>query len=68
MKTLIDTIPSTKARQSFSAIITNAKINPIAISKKNKNIAVILSFKRYKELIKLEDVLYGKAAQLAIKE
>jgi len=59
---------STEARQSFSAIITSAEIEPITISKKNKDIAVVLSSQRYQELTKLEDILYGKAAQLAIKE
>jgi prevent-host-death family protein len=67
MRTLMKTMTSTEARQSFSAIITSAE-SPITISKKNKDIAVVLSSKRYQELTKLEDILYGKAAQLAIKE
>ncbi|WP_201342129.1 hypothetical protein [Abyssogena phaseoliformis symbiont] len=29
---------------------------------------MVLSSKRYQELIELEDILYGKAAQLTIKE
>ena len=62
------TMTSTEARQSFSAIITSAEIEPITISKKNKDIAVVLSSQWYQELTKLEDILYGKAAQLAIKE
>ena len=62
------TMTSTEARQSFSAIITSPEIEPITISKKNKDIAVVLSSQRYQELTKLEDILYGKAAQLAIKE
>ncbi len=41
---------------------------PVTISKKNKDIAVVLSSKRCQELTKLEDTLYGKADQLAIKE
>lgn len=62
------TMTSTEARKSFSTIITGAEIDPVTISKKNKDIAVVLSSKRYQELTKLEDILYGKAAQLAIKE
>lgn len=62
------TLTSTEARQSFSTIITSAEKEPVTISKKNKDIAVILSSKRYQELTRLEDILYGKAAQLAIKE
>lgn len=68
MRTLMKTMTSTEARQSFSTIITSAEREPITISKKNKDIAVVLSSKRYQELTKLEDILYGKAAQLAIKE
>ena len=62
------TMTSTQARQSFSSIIASAEKEPIAISKQNKDIAVVVSSKRYQELIKLEDILYGKAAQLAIQE
>ena len=68
METLMKTMTSTEARQSFSRIITRADKKPVTISKKNKAIAVVLSSKRYEELIRLEDVLYGKAAELAIKE
>jgi prevent-host-death family protein len=68
METLMKTLTSTEARQSFSTIITSAEKEPVTISKKNKDIAVILSSKRYQELTRLEDILYGKAAQLAIKE
>ena len=68
METLMKTMTSTEARQSFSRIITRADKEPVTISKKNKAIAVVLSSKRYEELIRLEDVLYGKAAELAIKE
>ena len=62
------TLTSTEARKSFSTIITSAEKEPVTISKKNKDIAVVLSSKRYQELTRLEDILYGKAAQLAIKE
>lgn len=61
-------INATKARQNFSSSIETVKKEPIIISKKNKNIAVIVSYERYKELEKIEDILYAKAAQLALKE
>jgi hypothetical protein len=38
------------------------------IATQDKDVAVIISSARYKELKKLEDILYGKAAELAIKE
>jgi len=62
------TITSTEARQSFSSVISTVDDEPVAISKQDKDVAVIISSARYKELKKLEDILYGKAAELAIKE
>jgi len=62
------TLTSTEARQNFSTVIPGLKDNPVIISKQDKEVAVILSSERYKELKKLEDILYGKAAELAIKE
>ncbi len=62
------TMSSTEARQNFSAVISGLKDDPVTISKQDKEVAVILSSARYKELKKLEDILYGKAAELAIQE
>jgi prevent-host-death family protein len=62
------TITSTEARQNFSALISALKDSPVTISKQDKEVAVMLSSERYKELKKLEDILYGKAAELAIQE
>lgn len=62
------TISSTLARQNFSDIITGVSTEEVTISKKNKDIAVIISSQRYKELTRLEDILYTKAAKLAIQE
>jgi prevent-host-death family protein len=68
MKTIIRTIMLTEARQNFSSVITNVGKHPIVISKRKKKIAVILSSRRYQELKRLEDILFGEAAQLVIKE
>lgn len=68
MSTLMKTMTSTEARQSFSTVITGVEKEPVTISKKKKDIAVVISSRRYKELKRLEDILYGKAAELAIKE
>lgn len=61
-------ITSTEARQNFSAVISSVEESPVTISKQDKDVAVIISSDRYQELKKLEDILYGKAAELAIKE
>lgn len=68
MEKHMKTMTSTQARQSFSSIITGAIKEPITISKKNQDIVVVLSSQRYRELTRLEDILYGKAAQLAVQE
>ena len=62
------TMTSTEARQCFSSVINTAKNEPVTISKKNKDIAVVISSRRYQELKKLEDILYGKVAKIAIEE
>ncbi len=61
-------LTATQARQNFSAVISGLENSPVIISKQDKEVAVILSAVRYKELKKLEDILYGKAAELAIQE
>ena len=62
------TITSTEARQNFSSVISSVENDPVIISKQDKDVAVIISSARYQELKKLEDILYGKAAELAIQE
>ncbi len=62
------TMTSTEGRQHFSSIISTVEEEPVTILKQDKSVAVILSSARYKELQKLEDILYSKAAELAIKE
>jgi PHD/YefM family antitoxin component YafN of YafNO toxin-antitoxin module len=61
-------LSSTEVRQNFIAILSAINVEPIIISKQDKEIAVVMSTQRYSELTRLEDILYGKAAELAIKE
>lgn len=62
------TMTSSEARQSFSTMLSTVSHEPVSISKKDKEVAVVISSARYKELKKLEDILYGKAAELAMQE
>ena len=62
------TITSTEARQNFSSVISTVETDPVTISKQDKDVAVIISSARYQELKKLEDILYEKAAELALQE
>jgi len=59
---------SSEARQSFSTMLSTVSHEPVSILKQDKEVAVVISSTRYKELKKLEDILYGKAAELAIQE
>ena len=61
-------LSTTEVRQNFSAVLSAINVEPISISKQDKEIAVVMSVQRYSELTRLEDILYGKAAELAIKE
>jgi hypothetical protein len=61
-------LSSTEVRQNFSAVLSEIEIEPVSISKQDKAIAVVMSPKRYNELKRLEDILYGKVAELAIQE
>ncbi|NKB60999.1 MAG: type II toxin-antitoxin system prevent-host-death family antitoxin [Gammaproteobacteria bacterium] len=63
------TMTSSEARQDFSAVIDRvADEETVTISRRNKDVAVMISSARYKELKRIEDILYVKAAELAIKE
>ena len=57
-----------EVRQNFGAILSAINVEPIGISKQDKEIAGVMSTQRYSELTRLEDILYGRAAELVIKE
>ncbi len=59
---------ATEAKQNFGKIMATVGTEPIGISKTSKDFAVLLSAERYKELKKFEDILYAKAAEIAISE
>ena len=65
---IMKTMTSSEARQSFSSMLFTVATEPVSISKQGKEVAVIISSVRHNELKKLEDILYGKAVELAIKE
>lgn len=68
MRKRMKTMTSTEARQNFSTVIHAVEDEPVTIVKQHKNVAVVLSSDRYQELKRIEDILYGKAAELAIQE
>jgi PHD/YefM family antitoxin component YafN of YafNO toxin-antitoxin module len=46
-------LSSTEVRQNFSAILSAINVEPIIISKQDKEIAVVMSTQRYSELTRL---------------
>lgn len=59
---------ASEARQGFSGLLGTVQQEPVTITKDTKEVAVMLEATRYHELKRLEDILYGKAAELAIAE
>jgi prevent-host-death family protein len=62
------TFSATDAKQNFGHLIATIDQEPVTIQKTNKDVAVVVSITRYQELKRMEDILYGEAAKLAIKE
>jgi len=62
------TLTSSEARQGFSSLLSTIEMEPVLITKDSKNVAVLITDTRYKELVRMEGILYAAAADLAIKE
>jgi len=62
------TLTSSEARQGFSSLLSTIEMEPVLITKDSKNVAVLITDTRYKELERIENILYAAAADLAIKE
>jgi len=62
------TLTSSEARQGFSSLLSTIEMEPVLITKDSKNVAVLITDTRYKELERIEGILYAAAADLAIKE
>ena len=62
-------LSATEAKQSLGEIMTSiGNEEPVTIQKQGKDFAVVLTTQQYQQLKRLEDILYGKAAELAIQE
>ena len=64
------TITATDMKQSFWARLQNVKTESITITKNNQNFAVLMDYNEYSHLKQLEeheDILFGLAANQAIK-
>ena len=62
------TMTATDAKQSFGSLLSMVEKEPVTIQKTNKDVAVVISAQQYQELKRMQDIVYGEAAKLAIKE
>jgi prevent-host-death family protein len=65
----MNVVTVSKMRDNLSGTLAEVSDDePITIQKNNKDIAVLISSTRYKELERIEDLLYKKAADIAFAE
>lgn len=65
----MNVVTVSKMRDNLSNTLSGVSDDePITIQKNNKDIAVLITSRRYRELKRVEDLLYAKAAELALAE
>ena len=65
------TITATNMKQSFWNVLKNIKNEPMIITKRRQNYAVLVDYNEYKHLKQLEeheDILFWLAAEKALKD
>lgn len=70
-RTLMNTITATNIKKSLWNSLSKVDTTPLVITKRNKNHAVLISYKQYshyKKLEEYEDILFWLAAKEAMKE
>jgi prevent-host-death family protein len=59
---------ATEAKNRFGQLLDTAMTEPVAIEKKGRPVAVLLSFTEYQRLVELEDRYWGQKAQYALEK
>jgi antitoxin Phd len=59
------TTSATEVKNRFGQVLESALIEPIAIEKSGRPVAVLLSMREYQRLIELEDRLWAEKARQA---
>ena len=54
------------AKNNFGQLIDTAMVEPVAIEKRGRRVAVLLSFVEYERLLEIEDRFWGEKALTAI--
>lgn len=60
-------VAATEAKNRFGHLLEMAMSEPVAIEKKDRTVAVILSFAEYQRLIDIEDRVWGEKALKALE-
>jgi prevent-host-death family protein len=55
------------AKNNFGQLIDTAMVEPIAIEKRGRRVAVLMSFVEYNRLMEMEDRFWGEKALAAIE-
>jgi prevent-host-death family protein len=59
---------ATEAKNKFGQILETAMSEPVAIGKKGRRVAVMMSMKEYQRLTDIEDRYWGEKALQAVRE
>jgi antitoxin Phd len=59
---------ATEAKNKFGQILETAMSEPVAIGKKGRRVAVMMSMKEYQRLTDIEDRYWGEKALQAVQE
>jgi len=59
---------ATEAKNKFGQLIEMAMSEPVAIEKKGRPVAVLISFAEYQRLIEIEDRQWGERAKEVLKK
>lgn len=60
-------VGATEAKNRFGQVLEMALSEPVAIEKKDRRVAVLMSFAEYERLMELEDRFWGEKAQAAMQ-
>jgi prevent-host-death family protein len=58
---------ASEAKNNFGQLIDTAMVEPVAIEKRGRKVAVLISFAEYNRLIEMEDRFWGEKALAAIE-
>jgi prevent-host-death family protein len=58
---------ASEAKNNFGQLIDTAMVEPVAIEKRGRRVAVLISYAEYNRLLEIEDRYWGDKALMAIQ-